>query len=77
MLTFRRKPAGHVARLTFGALNKGDDASVNSISCVAPGECAATGNFAPQPLTEGSFVVSETNGRWGKAKVIAIPPHRL
>jgi hypothetical protein len=56
-----------------GALNKGDDASVNSISCVAPGECAATGNFAPRPLAEGSFVVSETSGHWGKAKVIAIP----
>lgn len=56
MLTFRCKPAGRVARLIFGALNKGDDASVNSISC---GD-----RELPQPLTEGSFVVSETDGHW-------------
>src|SRR5262249_46470735 len=50
-------------------LNTGDDAEVNSVSCAAPGECAAGGNY----LHAGShdrwqaFVVSEVNGSWGKA----------
>jgi hypothetical protein len=54
-----------------GALNSGGDAAANSISCVAPGECAATGNYSGAHTRTQGFVVSETKGHWGKA--IAIP----
>src|SRR5207244_3830750 len=45
-------------------LNSHGYGSVNSISCTAAGECAAGGYY----LSGGrrAFVVSETNGSWGK-----------
>jgi hypothetical protein len=44
------------------------DASINSISCTAPGDCTATGAYTEvlndQDVFEG-FVVEERNGIWG------------
>ncbi len=40
--------------------------SVDSVSCVAAGDCSAAGSEGTTPRSRG-FVVSETNGRWGKA----------
>jgi len=40
--------------------------SVLSISCGAPGDCAAGGNYRAGRIQE-AFVVSEKNGSWGKA----------
>jgi PASTA domain-containing protein len=40
---------------------------LTSISCAAPGECAAGGFYDDGSGDARAFVVSETNGRWGKA----------
>jgi hypothetical protein len=56
------------------ALNRGGAAAVTSVSCPAPGDCAAAGHYSPgdaaaggrQPATE-AFVVTERDGRWGRA----------
>jgi len=56
-----------------GALNKGGNAEVLSVSCTSPGHCTAGGYYGnhsknPYDVTSGrGFVVSEQNGRWGKA----------
>jgi hypothetical protein len=52
-----------------GALNAGSDASLNSVSCAAPGNCAAGGDYdEPYP---SAFVASERNGAWERA--ISVP----
>ena len=50
-----------------GALNKGGDAAVVSVSCASPGNCAAGGYYTAGDARQPGFVVSEKNGRWGKA----------
>ena len=55
-----------------GELNKGRNAQVLSVSCASPGNCAAGGYYGDRSrfLNAGygrGFVVSERNGRWGKA----------
>src|SRR5216683_5753540 len=56
-----------------GALNKNGNAEVSSVSCASPGYCAAGGYFGnrdsnPYVVSSGrGFVVSETNGHWGRA----------
>ncbi len=40
---------------------------VDSISCAAVGECVAGGYYASGAGAGSAFVVSETNGTWGKA----------
>ncbi len=56
-----------------GALNKGRNADVSSVSCASPGYCAAGGYYGnhgsnPYLATSGrGFVVSEKSGRWGRA----------
>jgi Bacterial Ig-like domain (group 3) len=54
------------------ALNTGDFAAVSSVSCDAPGDCAATGSYeigGPGGPTE-LFVSSETGGTWRQATEI-------
>lgn len=46
-------------------ISKGGTASLASLSCGAPGNCAAVGN-----TSAGPFVVNETNGTWGTAQLI-------
>ncbi|HEX9518287.1 MAG TPA: hypothetical protein VF940_19145, partial [Streptosporangiaceae bacterium] len=48
-----------------GALNKGGDARVSSVSCASPGYCAAVGYYRNHGRQ--GFVVSERNGRWSRA----------
>jgi hypothetical protein len=50
-----------------GALNKGRDAAVGSVSCASPGNCAAGGYYRDQHRKFQGFVVSERNGRWRRA----------
>ena len=50
----------------FAALNSGELGAAYSVSCGRPGFCAAGGVYRSGPGTE-AFVVSERNGRWGKA----------
>ena len=50
-----------------GALNKGNHATLWSVSCTSAGNCAAAGDYhlaSGRPL---DFVVVEKNGRWGRA----------
>ncbi len=47
------------------ALNKDEDAEVESVSCAAPGNCSAGGDYAD--AGGQAFVVTEKNGIWGKA----------
>jgi hypothetical protein len=45
-------------------LNKGEDASVRSVSCRSVGSCAAGGDYVDGSDRFQAFVVSETNGSW-------------
>jgi hypothetical protein len=56
-----------------GALNRGGNAEVSSVSCASPGYCVAGGYYgnhsrSPYDVTSGrGFVAVEQNGRWGTA----------
>jgi hypothetical protein len=51
-----------------GALSKGGEAEVNTVSCASAGYCAAGGYYLDSSdQNQQGFVVSERNGRWGKA----------
>ena len=57
-----------------GALNAGGSARVDSMSCGAPSNCSAGGQYASKTVdgiaTVQAFVVNETGGTWGKAKEV-------
>jgi hypothetical protein len=48
-------------------LNTGGLALVRSVSCASAGNCSAGGSYAVGAGHSEAFVVSETNGTWGKA----------
>ncbi|HEX9520759.1 MAG TPA: hypothetical protein VF940_31845 [Streptosporangiaceae bacterium] len=50
-----------------GALNKGGNAEVFSVSCASAGNCAAGGLYTDGSGHVQAFVVSERNGTWGRA----------
>ena len=50
-----------------GALSKGRDARVDSVSCAAAGNCAAGGSYTDRSGHRQAFVASETNGAWREA----------
>jgi hypothetical protein len=50
-----------------GALNKGGQAQVVSVSCSSAGNCAAGGKYRGRSGHTRGFVVSEKNGVWGQA----------
>jgi hypothetical protein len=54
------------------ALNGGKRAYVISISCGAPGDCAAVGAYSDGDFAH-AFVVTEQNNTWGRARAIAGP----
>jgi len=56
------------------ALNKGGSAGLESVSCAAVGVCAAGGVYKDGSAHSQAFVLSETNGRWGKATEIPGSP---
>jgi hypothetical protein len=49
------------------ALNRNRDALVDSVSCPAAGDCVAGGAYTDVHGNSQAFLVSETNGAWGKA----------
>jgi hypothetical protein len=57
------------------ALNVGLAAAVTAISCSAPGDCGAGGNYNETEGNSNSFVINESNGHWGPAAGVtsAIP----
>jgi hypothetical protein len=52
------------------ALNTGDAALVNSVSCATVGNCTAGGTYADKSGHSQAFVVSQVNGIWGTAKEV-------
>jgi hypothetical protein len=52
------------------ALNTGGLAEVTPVSCAAPGDCSAGGDYAQQGPDQQGFVVGETNGHWGRAEAV-------
>jgi hypothetical protein len=50
-----------------GALNKGGNAQVSSVSCGSGGSCAAGGRYSDGSGNLQAFVVSERHGVWGRA----------
>ena len=53
------------------ALNAGDNAQINSVSCASAGNCTAGGSYTEGSAHWQAFAVSEVNGTWGNA--IEIP----
>jgi hypothetical protein len=58
-----------------GALNTGVDGQVSSMSCAAPGDCAAAGYYGVgspgnKVYNLEVFVASQVNGTWGRARQI-------
>lgn len=49
------------------ALNTGDEAEVNSVSCSSTGNCAAGGSYFDSSGHDQAFVADETGGVWGNA----------
>ena len=59
---------GEAARVPgLEALNAGGNAQVVSVSCTSRGRCAAGGFYTDRNKHKDGFLVSERNGRWGKA----------
>jgi hypothetical protein len=52
------------------ALNTGQQAQVNSVSCASPGYCSAGGYYSNKAGAQEAFVVDETNGTWGTAQPV-------
>jgi hypothetical protein len=48
-------------------LNRGHDATVLSVTCASPGNCAAGGSYTDAAGHTQAFVVTEHSGRWGRA----------
>ena len=65
------RPAGLWGRAIavpgLAALNKGRNAGVSSVSCAAPGSCAAVGFYKDGGGHQQGFVAVERNGRWRQA----------
>lgn len=49
------------------ALNKGGDATINSVSCASAGNCSAAGSYLAHQSDRQALVVTERNGHWGPA----------
>jgi hypothetical protein len=53
------------------ALNSGDSAYVNSVSCTPPGDCSAGGSyvhkFSSTSISQDAFVVTKADGKWATA----------
>ena len=66
------RPAGLWGRAVevpgLGALDKGGDAGVDSVSCASAGSCAAGGTYFSGVAQQGfGFVAGERHGSWGTA----------
>jgi hypothetical protein len=60
--------AGEVKGL--GSLNAGGAATLTAVSCAARANCAAGGSYTDGNGHVQAYVVSETNGTWGKAQEV-------
>jgi hypothetical protein len=53
------------------ALNSGGAALLNAVSCPSAGNCTAGGYYSDAFARIQPFVITETRGHWGKARVLA------
>ncbi len=51
-------------------LNTGGNASVRTVSCASAGNCSAGGDYVDRSGHRQAFVVTQTNGAWGKASEV-------
>jgi len=58
---------------SLGALNKGADAFVGSVSCASADSCAAGGDYTDVGDNGQGFVAVERHGAWGKATAGMVP----
>ena len=54
-----------------GALNKGGQVQIDSVSCAAVGNCSAGGHYLANSGRSQAFVVNEKNGTWGSLQKVA------
>ena len=52
------------------ALNKGGNAVTGGVSCAAPGNCGASGEYTDAAGHLQAFVVSQAGGTWGTARQV-------
>jgi hypothetical protein len=52
------------------ALNQGGIAQISSVSCTSAGNCSAGGYYQDRSVLPQVFVVTETNGVWGRAQEV-------
>jgi hypothetical protein len=50
------------------ALNAGGSAAISAVSCASAGNCSAGGSYRDSSSHDQAFVVTESSGRWGRAK---------
>jgi hypothetical protein len=49
------------------------DASLGSVSCKSAGDCTAVGTYTSASDTQEAMVVTETDGKWGRAAALSSP----
>jgi hypothetical protein len=47
---------------------------LEAVSCYAPGSCVAVGHFWDGSYTEHAAVINESDGTWGHAEAVSLPP---
>ncbi len=52
------------------ARNTGGNATIESVSCASAGNCSAGGWYTESSAGEQAFVVTQTNGSWGRAQPV-------
>ena len=56
-------------------LNRGGLATVNSVSCAAPGDCSAVGTYTDANFASQAFYVPESGGTWGRSHEVPYTAH--
>jgi hypothetical protein len=57
-----------------GAAARGGDADLSSVSCTGAGSCLAVGSYASQADDRPVMTVTESGGRWSKARTVNALP---
>jgi hypothetical protein len=52
---------------------RGADLTLSSVSCAGPGECVVGGSYERESLLGSAIVAEESNGTWGRGRVLAGP----
>jgi hypothetical protein len=52
------------------ALHAAGSATLSTMSCTAPGQCAAGGTLSQSIISDHAYLATETGGHWGKAFLV-------